>query len=202
MLLTKEQLEKRITSEDNISNKIAIREQEMQVEIINKDGINNHKGNPGTRHLTEEERVAIGVVASVTGSSTAAELFGVSPSHAGDLKNGNRNVGNGEHGSSFRVRDTELQNKIAERLEDAKLTIQEKAAEKLLATLGLLTEDKMENSSAKEIATVASQVSQVFRNMNSTNNKDNNKTNVKITVHQPKTSKEDYFETLEIVSGR
>lgn len=196
MILSKEQIEKRLTSEDNIANKVE--DHKNDAVVIYKDGINNHKGKNGSSNLTENERVAIGVIASVGGDQLAADLFGVNKSHVNDLKNGNRNISN----DNLRIRDIDLQEKIAERLENTKLSIQEVAATKLLKSMGLLTEDKLENSSAKELAQVSTQMSQVIRNMNNTNsNKDTSKANVKIVVHSPKQSNEDSFDTLELRIG-
>src|SRR6185503_17143744 len=193
MILTKEQVEKRLNSEKNISNLIS--SEDNKVEVIYKDGINNHIGNPGAKHLTERERVAIGVLTKTTGAETASLLFGVSKSHAQDLGSGNRNVSD----TNLRIRDQNLINQIDERLESTKLSIQERAAEKLLGALGLLTNEKLENSSVKEIAQVSSQLSQVVRNITgNSNNKETGKQNVKIIVHQPKASREDFFDVVEI----
>lgn len=202
MILTKEQTEKRLTSNSNIANPEAEvyfnSNLNPNIEIIRKDGINNHNGRGTGKNLTEEERVAIGVIASVTDSKTAAELFSISTSHVSDLKNGNRTVG------LERVRDTQLLDAIATRLESTKLTVQERAAEKLLSTLGLFDEpgmqDRLRNSKPKEIASVAKDMSQVMRNMTSSNNKreDEGKKNVKIIIHAPKEAHESSFDTIEI----
>ena len=195
MILTKEQVEKRLNSEKNISNLISSTSEDNKVEVIYKDGINNHIGNPGAKHLTERERVAIGVIAHTTGNEAASLLFGVSQSHVADIKYGNRNVDD----SNLRIRDQNLINQINERLESTKLSIQERAAEKLLGALGLLTEEKLENSSVREIAQVSSQLSQVVRNITgNSNNKETGKQNVKIIVHQPKASREEFFDVVEI----
>ncbi len=200
MILTKQQVEIRESSPDNIANqKVA-----NTPTVIYKDGINNHKGKgTGVKNLSNEERVAIGVVASVTDDETAAAIFGIHKSHANDIKQGNRNVGNGESGSSLRTQDTALLNTIESRLEKTKLTIQERAAERLLTTLGLFEspsiQDKLENSTPKEVAAVVKDMSQVMRNL-SDKQKDYNSgnTNVKIIVHAPKEANESSFDMIEL----
>jgi len=203
MILTKEQIEKRLSSESNIANRI----EEVRLfdagrdlpEVIYKDG-KNHNGRPGATNLTESEKVAIGVLANTVGNETAAELMGVSENTARHLRSGQTTLSHGQ-GTQRYGEDTELRNKIDERLNRTKLSIEERAAEKLLGAMGLLTNEKLENCSAKDLAHVSSQMSQVMRNMNSNNNKESGKIPVKIIVHQPKTAREESFEMIEIGVG-
>lgn len=199
MILTKEQIEKRLSSEKNIVNQLNKLKEESSLEVVYKDGF-NHKGNGGRQALTEEERVAIGVVAKVTDNATAAELFNVSERSAKDLKNGLRSTYISKEQPNYNHVDMELKNKINERIENTKLSIQERAAEKLLGTLGLLTEEKLENCSAKDIASISNQMAQVVRNISgqSGQGKGDGKANVKIIVHQPKSIREETFDCIEI----
>lgn len=195
MILKKEQIEKRLSSTSNITNPLYSSEK-PEVEVIIKDGINNHTGKVGSKNLSEDEKIAIGVIASITDSRTAAGLFGIHPSHANDLKNGNLNSG-----VNTRIRDIELQEKIRERVENTKLTIQERAAEKLLESMGLLSNDKLEKCSAKDLANVSNQMAQVFRNMNSSSSPTNMKdspSKINIVLHQPRPAKESSFDVIEI----
>jgi len=83
------------------------------------------------------------------------------------------------------------------------LTIQERAAEKLLSAMGLITPDKLENSSAKDLAQITNQMSQVVRNISGQVSQGNTgKTaKVQIILNQPKESKEDSFDVIEIGVG-
>lgn len=210
MILTKEQTEKRLNSERNITNKISVVKsvsslneiqeiqeiQEESPEIKIKSVVHSTGSKVGSKHLTENERIAISVLANTIDHKTVGEIFNISPSHVSDLKNANRNV-NG------RIKDIDLQAKVNERLDKTKLSIQERAAEKLLSTLGLFDEpevkDKLKNSSPKEISQVSSQLSQVMRNMNQSNNeRDTGKAKVSIIMHQPKPSNESSFDVIEI----
>ena len=200
MILTQEQIKQRISSPDNLINKLADHRSSTQLEVIVKDGVNNHKGNLGVKHLDSEQRLAIGILAQTTEHKVVAEVFGISESHVNDLATGNRTIGNGS-GGARRVVDNDLKNQIAERINTTKLTIQERAAETLLKSLGLLTDDKLENSSAKEIAQITTQMSQVMRNLDGDSNKDNSKNSgvkVQIVLHQPKQAREEAFDYIEV----
>jgi len=199
MILTKEQIGKRLASEYNIANKIEEIRNLNLPEVIYKDG-KNHSGRPGATNLTESERVAIGVLANVIGNETAAELMGVSENTARHLRSGQTTLSHGQ-GTQRYGEDTELRNKIDARLSSTKLTIEERAAEKLLGAMGLLTDEKLENCSAKDLAHVSSQMSQVMRNMTSNNARETGKSNVRIIVQQPKTAREDSFDLIEIGVG-
>jgi hypothetical protein len=204
MILTYEQVSQRIDSSDNIINKLKkSRESQVQSkipEIIIKDGINNHIGHPGSVHLSENERVAIGVLGHHVDHETVADIFGISKGHVSELKNGNRTTGirTGTEVESFRTQDNNLLAKIEERLNKTKLSIQERAAETLLTSLGLMTPDKLENSSAKELAQVTSQMSQVMRNLKSEGSTQSSGIKVQIVLHQPKQAREESFDFIEV----
>jgi len=199
VILTKEQIDKRLASDANIANKIEEVYSLNLPEVIYKDG-KNHSGRPGATNLTENEKVAIGVLANTVGNETAAELMGVSENTARHLRSAQTTLSHGQ-GTQRYGEDTELRNKIDDRLNKAKLSIEERAAEKLLTSMGLLTNEKLENCSARELASVSSQMSQVMRNMNSNNSKENGKAAVRIIVQQPKTTREESFDVIEIGVG-
>lgn len=195
MILTQTQIDTRLNSDLNLSNKI-IKLKESQTEVIVKDGINNHTGNTNNTRLSENERVAIGVLAHSIDQETVGAIFGVSSAHVSDLKRANRNMGGNE-----KVLDIELQAKISERLNKTKLTIQERAAEKLLGALGLLTDEKMENCTAKDIASITTSMSQVVRNISGDSGRQEaGKTSVRIVLHQPKQANESAFDCIDLVS--
>lgn len=199
MILTKEQSIKRLNSSDNIINKESIRSEEKSFEVEIKDG-KNKVGRPGSHNLSDSEKVAIGVLANTVGNDVAAELMGVSENTARHLRTGQTTLSHGQ-GTQRYGEDQELRNKIEERIESTKLTIHERAAEKLLLSLGALDQEKISNCSAKEAAQIANQMSQVVRNISNNGsrdggNKDGSK--VKIIMHQPKSSREESFDVIEI----
>src|SRR5437899_5977251 len=155
MILTKEQIEKRLASDSNVLNQI----NKPKTEVIVKDG-KNKIGRPGSHNLTEEEKINIGYLANVEGKEIAAELFGISGHTAGHLKTAQRIDSHGA-GTQRYVKDHELEEKIKEKLTETKLTVSERAAERLLASFGFLTDEKLENCNAKDLSSVASQISNV-----------------------------------------
>lgn len=196
MILNRDQLNKRVNSPDNIVNKIE--ESKLVLpEIVIKDGL-NHQGRNGGKALEEEERVAIGVLGKTVGNELAAELMGVSERTVSHLRTAQTTLVD-DNGIRRYGKNEELQAKISERLESTKLTIQEKAAERLMKSLGLLSDEKLENCSAKEVAGIAAQVSQVFRNMNSSSSEKNSRTaGVRIILNPPKTAREESFDVIEV----
>jgi hypothetical protein len=198
MILTQEQIEKRLASDRNIANKVD--EAHNLPEVIIRDG-KNHIGRPGSRNLSEEEKIAVAVIAKTLGNEAAAEFLNVSERTASHLRTGQTTLSNGADTQRF-GHDSNLQQQISDRLEKSKLTIQERAAEKLLKSMGLIDDDKLANASVKELADVTNKMSQVMRNM-AVSNRDNNanKGGVKIVLHQPRTAREDSFDVLEIGVG-
>lgn len=197
MIFTKSTIEKRLASDKNILNQI--KERESLPEIIIKDG-KNHLGRGNSKNLTEEEKIAIGVLANLEGKDLAAEVMGVSSSTAGHLKIAQKT--HSQNGRNQRAGlDSSLKEKIEERLNSTKLTAQEMAAERLLRSLGCLTDDKLENADAKTVSQITNQMSQVIRNLSGQKNESKGNTGVRITLVQPKGSNEDSFETIEIGLG-
>ena len=201
MILTKEQAEKRVSSENNIVNQLENRIT-TEIKVIDKNKGNNQVGKPGVRNLTQEERVEVATLANLTGDEVASHVFGISEGHANSLKNYSVNTSS-FRGENIRKTDTDLQAKVEERLEKTKFNIQEIAAEKLLKAFNCLNDDKLQNCSAKEVAQIASQVSQVVRNLSTSSQKNNGNTNnnVRIILQQPKVSREEHFETIEVKIG-
>jgi hypothetical protein len=213
MILTKEQLEERLSSDDNLTNQLAeFRKNSTtgpgldqldltpdqvpgsEVEVIRKNHITNPNGKTRSTNLSEDERVAIGVLASTVGEQTAADLFDVSKDHAHHLRSANRTLSSGQG-----FKDIPLANKIQARIDKAKISIQERAAEKLLGAFDLITDDKLADCNVNELVNVSTKMSQVMRNMASGSSGDKSGgVGVQIILHQPKPSKESDFETIEV----
>lgn len=197
MILTKEQSDSRLSSPENVSNKI-----KSLPLVIHKDG-KNRVGRPGSTNLTEEEKVAIGYLANVVGNENASEIMRVSENTARHLRSAQKTESEGQ-GTQRYEQDQELKKKIEDRLSATRLTIEERAAEKLLGAMGLITEEKLENSSAKDLAQITNQMSQVVRNISgngSNNNSKGRSAKVQIVVHQPRAFKEDHFDVIEVGIG-
>lgn len=195
MILTKEEIQRRLNSKDNLSNQISVisetpaRPDQLKNEIQYKDG-KSHQGNSGKR-LTEEERITIGVLAQTAGTEIAGELMGVSPVTAKNLESGWRS-----DTPNTKSKDMELMSKINDRLDETKLTIQERAADRLLNALGVITDDKLENAKLRDAADVAAKMSQVYKNMAPSQERGDSR--VRVVIHQPKATQESSLDILEI----
>jgi hypothetical protein len=197
MILTKEQVAARVNSEKNIVNK------QTNI-VVFKDGL-NHKGRGDSKNLTHEDRVNIGVLANLAGNDLTAEVFDISPNTARHLRTGQELVYEpGKRDEPRSIQSQELQEAIKTRLDNAKLTIEEKAAQKLLESMGLISTEKMENCSAKDLAQITNQMSQVVRNISGGSrgqDKGNGGASVKVVVMKPKTSSEDSYDVIEVGLG-
>jgi hypothetical protein len=203
MILTKEQIKERLGSQGNLTNQLSeYRKNSESVEespkqeslVVRKNHITNPNGKTRSKNLSEDERVAIGVIANTVGEEVAADLFDVSKDHAHHLRSANRTLSSGKG-----FKDVPLANKIQARIEKAKISIQERAAEKLLGSFDLLTDEKLEECSAGDLANISTKMSQVMRNMTSGNSNDKGSGGgIQIILHQPKPSAESDFETIEI----
>jgi hypothetical protein len=204
MILTKKQIEERLGSQENLTNQLSEYRKNSEFEpesseqeslVIRKNHITNPNGKTRSKNLTEDERVAIGVLSNTVGEEVASDLFGVSKDHAHHLRSANRTLSSGKG-----FKDVPLANKIQARIEKAKVSIQERAAEKLLGAFDLLDDEKLEDCSANDLANISTKMSQVMRNMISGNggDKGNGTGGVQIILHQPKPSTESDFDIIEI----
>jgi hypothetical protein len=178
---------------DSESGAVAI----IKPKINYKNYITNPNGKNGSKNLTENERIAVGVLANTHGEQIAADMMGVSTDHAHHLKSANRNFSAGMNG-----KDVALETKIRDRLTATKLTAAETAATTLISALGIIDGDKLDNCTAKEAAQISSQMSQVVRNLTPQTHSGSNGDGAKVTItmHQPKPTTEENFDTIEIVA--
>lgn len=139
--------------------------------------------------LTEEQRVTIGSLGQVFQPKQVAELTGVSVDAVRDLRNGKRGS------SGF---DPELMKKVNDASAQKRTAVQEKAVDALLASIGLLTEEKMENLGAKDLSAVASNMSKVVSNLEPKDKEGSKGGGVNITIYAPKTMKEEHFEVVKV----
>jgi len=151
MIFTEEQAEIILTNPKNLVNQVS--NNGSKLEIREKPTNKGH-----TRQFSDEERVLIGTVARA-GLGTQAEIaeeFGVSKHQVSDLSNGR--VCPPCH-PRF-VPHPELEEKILGKLNE----VEEKAIDKLMASLGVITEEKLNECSAPQASVVASNMSKIVSN--------------------------------------
>lgn len=145
--------------------------------------IHNFRGRKvGDKALPEIMKPIIGASDRLSGPAKTAKEFGVSL-HASNY------LGDGKTRYSAATKSPELESKISKIVGEA----QEKAAERLLASLGLLTEDKLENAKAKDLAVIASNMSKIIENT-----KPAESTNNMILIYAPRQRDEDRFDVIEV----
>lgn len=192
MILTGEQVKKRLESDQNLVKMVdSIRGPNREI-IVKSHAMNPRGPGDGVKDLTDEERESIGVLSKLAGSDVAAEIFGISENHASNLSCGLKRYA-GKH-----VTDNNLKERIEDRLSSVRMTVEERAAEKLLAALGLLDNDKLENCNAVQLAGVASQMGNTMSKMRAKEGSENGNEKVKVIIHQPRPTTEEHFDCVEI----
>jgi hypothetical protein len=151
MIFTEEQAEVILTNPKNLVNQIESTNGKLEIKEIKHN--NGHK-----RTLPNEERVLIGTIARAGFGTNdeIAEEFGVTATTVNDLKHGR--VCSPAH-PRF-VPHPELEEKILGKLNE----VEEKAIDKLMASLGVITEEKLNECSAPQASVVASNMSKIVSN--------------------------------------
>ena len=182
MILTQEELDKRINSEGNIA----------KIDVSSNVDVKKWQGSEGGRtvntpNLTGEQRVAIGVIGETMGVQLAADTFGVSIGTVSRITNDDKES-HADEQKEIKSRVAALDEKIAE-----------KAADKLLSALDFLSEEKLANASAKDASAIAANLSKVSLNMRTTHaGRDSSGPKVMIILNQPKPAIESHFDTIEV----
>lgn len=172
-----------LESSENLVNKITTKDSLVSVKTIEKGGRKE-----GGKNLTDVERITIGAVVS-SGLMTereAAREFNVDKSHAHRLRHGV--VTPGYNHIDIKTESDKIQEKIK--------PIQDKAIDKLMESLGLMTSEKLEKCGAKDLSTIASNVSKVISNtMPKEVNVDGR---TQIIMYTPNQKRMDEFDVVEI----
>lgn len=182
MILSNDELKIRLESSDNLINIMTEDKKNPTVKVIHYAGCSG--GKTSKPNLTEDERIATGILTRTIGRDIAAETFGVTAQHASDLSHGN----NG----------TNVKEKVDAAIDNVRKTVEEKAAERLLSSLGFLTDDKLSQASAKDISTIATNMSRTMSNMRPKNDDRNNGAKVNVVIHANKQSREEHFDIIEV----
>ena len=182
MFLTNEEIEKRLNSEDNLIN-IKNNDKIGNVKVIKHAGVAGGR-TAGHLNTTEEERIAAGVLSRTVGSQIAAEIVGISPMYASQ-------IGGGSKGNVI--------DKVDSILDSTKKQVETLAAERLLTALGFLDDDKLANSKATDLASIAANMSRTMSNMrDKVVNNSSGGVKVNVILYQPKQAKEDHFDFIEV----
>lgn len=143
--------------------------------VVNR---NRHGRIEGATELDPMEKEIIGTLSRIDGPAAAAAAFQVAPSTAFNLGNGN-----------FK-KDEEVKSRIERNLG----RVRDSALSKLLDSLELIDDDKLESLGAKDLSTVASNLSRVVekslpRDMQQA-------PTAQLIVYAPTIAKEEHYETV------
>jgi len=143
---------------------------------------------PGTKNRTDEERIAIGELGHAVGYKTAAELVGASSSQV-------HSYAHGFNSSGHRNPNAELGLAVKDSIEDVK----ERAIEKILECMDLITPEKLNNATPLAISQVAVNLSRVSPNLENKVpggiNTDNRAT---VVIYSPPVSEESRYKTIKV----
>ena len=151
MIYTEQEADKILTNPRNLVNQISSNNGKLEIKEIK-----HNKGH--TRSLADEERVLIGTIAraGLGKNDEIAEEFGVTATTVSDLAHGR--VCSPAH-PRF-VPHPELEEKILGKLNQ----VEEKAIEKLMDSLNIITPEKLNECSAPQASVVASNMSKIVGN--------------------------------------
>lgn len=184
LLISKESAIKRLDSNENLANRLVRNNGSLEIKKIEHGGGRSN----GQKNLTENERAIIGASARAFGIKNTAEAFGVSVSHTNSLAHGKVYRDGGREANKSHA---DLKNQIEDRLSDVK----DVALEKLMLSLGLIDEEKLAESSAKDLSGIAANLSKVVENSSGGGK---NNTQVNLVVYAPESRKVADYEVIEV----
>lgn len=186
MFLTNEQAEVRLNSEKNLANRFARGNDKKvpekvteitQAEVIITEKVIHLPGKNGI-NLSEEVRTEIATRARLGESQTnLASEFNITQANVSSIERG-RTKGIDE------VKVEETTNRA-----------RDLALERLMQSLGLLTEDKLSGCSAKDLSVIASNMGRVVEKINP---KTVQADNINFIIYAPELKQERAYETVEI----
>ncbi len=166
MLIDTEELKRRVGSDRNILNNLA------------RDTSVHRPAHPSVKRarIPTPLKVVAGVLARQEGNVTAAREFGISTSTVSRAKLGSdRSVADAVDEASSRIRDLAL--------------------DKVMASLGIIDEEKLENCGAKDASIIAKNLAFVAERMSP---QTKSGTTVQLVVYAPQQREERQYNTIDV----
>lgn len=153
---------------------------ESKSRVLNKNRSGRLKGIPDFDPMTNE---IAGTLAHFDTQKNVARAFGMTQANVGLLENGRE-----------RKRDPELNDRIERNLG----IVRDKALDRLLSSIDLITEDKLESIGAKDLSTVASNLSRVVEK--TLPKREESRVNSQLIVYAPTilNSGEDKYSVIDV----
>lgn len=178
MLITKEQAEKRLNSPDNILNKVERKNSHFEIRKLHAGGRKE-----GVTTLTKADRLIAGTLGQIYDQSSVAKDFGITRQHVNNLAHG-RTDSRG-NGSGTGLAESGILDEVKER-----------ALQKVLSAVDLMSDKKLEGCNAKDLAGIASNMSKVYSNVSPKDNNDGAR--VQVVLYAPRVKEEREFQVVEI----
>lgn len=146
----------------------------------------------GDNNTPESLRNLIGMTSNVEGRQEAlalANAFGVSPSSVSAYANGSRST------KTYHESDNKILNAIRQR----KDRLTKRALNKLGSSLEKITDDKLDELDAKELASVSKDMAAVVKSMEPSNiNDSDGRPNVAFVLYKPEIRREESFDSIQV----
>ena len=170
MIISRERADQRLNNPNNLANRFGSR---VTIEEMPRRGRKE-----GSVNLSVEERTEIAIAArSGENQTVVAERHGVTQAEVSYIERG-------------RVKNTD-EAKAESELEE----VRRRATDRLLASLGLLTDDKISGCSAKDISLIAANMGRVVMG---TMPQQNNQAGINLIVYAPSLKSESGFKVHEV----
>lgn len=175
MLLTEEQAEERLNSENNLANRFGNSSRAPQVleKVIKIPGKDK-----GSSNLSIEERTEI---------ATRARLGESQGKLAKEFNVTQPNISSIERGKTKGIDEEQVEGTINK--------VRDKALDRLMTSLGFLTDDKLSGCSAKDLATIASNMGRVVEK---TMPRAEAPDKINLIIYTPELKSEKSFNVIEI----
>lgn len=174
MFITEEQARERLESSENLVNLLGTNsEGRIEVRAIKLPG-----KKPGSQNLSKEERTEIAIESRLGGR--AREI--ASDHNVAEI-------------TVAKIREGKPRGIDEERVEKILGEARDRAMDRLMAALGLITDDKLSGASAKDLSTIASNMGRVVEKISTREQAANN---VNVIIYSPELKKENSFKTIEI----
>ena len=200
MFFKESEVQARLSSQNNLAVKLGLIDSvtppemtEVSVTELAPSNIVEHKRSgsgrtAGTLNRTPEERMQIAETAALLGSAEAARIHGCSQSQAHSYAHG------------FNTCSQRLpSNANGESAVNAIEKVRQRAIDKILMAMDLITEEKLDNQTPQAISQVAANLSKIPSNLESRDTGDINRGNtVNVVVYSPPVKEERQYKTIKI----
>lgn len=177
--------EKRLDSDKNVLNKLNLDRTVGKVEILPL-----HPGGrlKGAVTIPDPLKIIVGACAQVDTNKQVAKTFGLHPQTVSNIANGKRN-------NNRDTIDLDLRDKIHRASGAAIETARDLALARLMTSLNLITEDKLEDVKAIDLSTIARNMSAIHEKLGP---KDTNVIQGNVIFYTPSQAKESDYGVIEI----